>query len=318
MSRWDCLCAGIVVADIVCEPVAAFPPAGGLALTPGMTFTIGGCAANVAVDLAKLSLKVRLSGCVGNDLFGGAISEMLSAAGVDCRGLTACSAPTSATCVVNVRGEDRRFIHCIGSNALYDGTQITDADLKSSRMLYLGGYCLLPGLTPERVTALFQRARQAGVVRLLNVVLPVEGDFREAVMQVMPFTDLFVLNNDEAARLTGIDDCREQAHEFRRAGCRTVVVTCGAAGAVCVSDAGTWESGVHAVTVVDATGTGDAFVAGYIHGLMDGNDSATCLRYGSALGASCVQVPGATTGALTAEQLADFVERHPLPIRRVE
>src|SRR5690349_11644082 len=106
---FDCLCAGIVVADQVCEPIAAFPPPGTLALTPKMTFTVGGCAANVAVDLAKLGLKVGLHGGIGDDLFGRALKEMMTAAGVDCRGLvTLPDHPTAGTFVINVQGEDRR------------------------------------------------------------------------------------------------------------------------------------------------------------------------------------------------------------------
>ena len=316
--RWDCLCAGIVVADLVCEPVAAIPPSGGLALTPGMKLTIGGCAANVAVDMATLGLNVRLSGCVGDDLFGRAVGDMLSHSAVDCGGLAVCpGTPTSATCVVNVQGEDRRFIHCIGSNAKYDGTQITDAELAAARVLYVGGYLLLPGLTPEKVGALFQRARAAGVTTLLNVVLPEHGKLWDAVATVLPWTDVFFPNNDEAARITGMTDCNEQAVRFREAGCHTVVVTRGAEGALCVDDRHTWEAPAHLVRAVDATGTGDAFVAGYVYGLLRGADPAMCLRYGSAMGASCVQVLGATTGALSPQQLAEYVEQHPLTIRRM-
>jgi sugar/nucleoside kinase (ribokinase family) len=314
--RWDCLCAGIVVADLVCEPLAAIPPAGGLGLTPGMTLTIGGCAANVAVDMATLGLSVRLSGCVGDDLFGRAVSEMLSRSAVDCTGLTVCpGTPTSATFVLNVRGEDRRFIHCIGSNALYDGTQVTDADLAASRVLYVGGYLLLPGLTPQKVAALFQRARAASVTTVLNVVLPERGELWDAVAKVLPWTDVFFPNSDEAARITGTRDGREQAARFRNAGCKTVVITRGADGALCESEQGVWDAAAHAVPAVDATGTGDAFVSGYVLGLLQQRDPATCLRYGSAMGARCVQSLGATTGAMTASQLMEFVERHPLEVR---
>jgi sugar/nucleoside kinase (ribokinase family) len=220
-----------------------------------------------------------------------------------------------------VRGEDRRFIHCIGSNALYDGTQIADDDLRSARILYLGGYCLMPGLTPERVAALFQRAGAAGVLRLLNVVVPESEELiarhRDAVLTVMPWTDLFVLNNDEAARLTGMTNCRDQAEVFRRAGCHTVVITRGGDGALCVSADGAWEAGVHRVPAVDGTGTGDAFVAGYVYGLLRSAKPDLCLRYGSAMGASCVQSVGATTGALTSQQLEAYVESHALELRRL-
>lgn len=329
MRQWDCLCAGIVVADLVCEPLEALPPPGGLGLTPRMTLTIGGCAANVATNMAQLGLRVRLSGCIGADVFGEAVQEQLSRSAVNCDGLQVePKLSTSVTCVLNVRGEDRRFIHCMGTNTLYDGTQITDADLAASRVLYLGGYGLLPGLIPEKVAVLFQRAHTAGVLTVLNVVLPAtappsssttsSAEFWDWVAPVLPVTDYFFPNNDEASRITGVDDVATQAARIRAAGCRNVIITRGARGAIYVGEAGCWSAEAHKVPAVDATGTGDAFVSGYVLGLLREQDPLMCLRYGSAMGAHCVQVLGATTAAVSEAQLLDFVQRNPLPIRPLE
>ncbi|HUQ68525.1 MAG TPA: carbohydrate kinase family protein [Planctomycetaceae bacterium] len=314
----DCLCAGIIVADQVCEPIAAFPPPGGLALSPRLTFTIGGCAANAAVDLAKLGLSVGLHGCLGGDLFGQALAEMMSTAGVDCRGLvTVADRPTSGTFVINVQGEDRRFIHCIGANAAFDGTQVTDADLRSTSVLAVGGYCLLEALTPERVIALFQRARQAGVMTLLDVVLGDRTDYWNWIAPVMPWTDAFLPNDHEARRITGLDRPRDQARRLREAGCRNVVITCGGEGVLLDGDDGVWRADVYPVPIVDATGTGDAFLAGYVYGLKQGADVPMRLKYGAALGASCVRAIGATTGVFNAAELEDYVHREPLKIERL-
>ncbi|MDX1969405.1 MAG: carbohydrate kinase family protein [Planctomycetaceae bacterium] len=312
-DRWDCLCAGIIVADQVCEPIVAIPPAGGLSLTPRLTFTIGGCAANVAVDLVKLGLRVGVSGCVGTDLFGRALADLLTTAGVDCTGLSARpEQPTSGTFVINVQGEDRRFIHCVGANALYDGTQITDADLARTRVLYVGGYCLLETLTPARVSELFQRARAAGVTTMLDVVVGSRAACWEWVAPVLPWTDVFLPNHDEATVIAGGTDPWEQARRFRAAGCGTVMITCGADGAIYDGPAGRCRVGTFPVTAVDPTGTGDAFVAGYVYGLLKGHSPAACLKYGSALGASCVQAIGATTGVFHAAELESFVASHSL------
>lgn len=314
----DCLCAGIIVADQVCEPVAQMPPPGGLALSPRMEFTVGGCAANVAVDMARLGLRIGLSGCVGNDLFGRAVSEMLEQAGVDCRALKAFTThPTSGTFVINVRGEDRRFIHCVGANAAYDGTQISDTDLQAARVLYVGGYCLLASLTPDKVRRLFERARAAGVTTVLDVVLPEQGEYHDWLAPVLPMTDWFFPNFDESQRLTGLDDPWKQAARFRTEGCRGTAITCGADGAVLDCEAGRWQAGVYNVPAVDATGTGDAFVSGFIFGLLRGDTPDRCLRLGTALGASCVRKLGATTGVFTVPELMEFVEREHLVVTKV-
>lgn len=314
----DCLCAGIIVADQVCEPVAQMPPPGGLALSPRMEFTVGGCAANVAFDMAKLGLRVGLSGCVGNDLFGRAVTEMLEHAGVHCQALQALEThPTSGTFVINVRGEDRRFIHCVGANAAYDGTQISDTDLQSARVLYVGGYCLLESLTPDKVRRLFERARSAGVITVLDVVLPEQGTYGDWLAPVLPVTDWFFPNFDESKRLTHLDDPWQQAARFRDMGCRGTAITCGADGAVLDVPGGRWQAGVYNVPAVDATGTGDAFVSGFIYGLLRGDPPDECLRLGTALGASCVRHLGATKGVFTAEELNEFSQREPLVVTRL-
>ncbi|MFO1044479.1 MAG: carbohydrate kinase family protein [Planctomycetaceae bacterium] len=129
----DCLCAGIIVADSVCQPIARIPPPGTLARTRRVEFTIGGCAANVAVDMARLGLAVGISGRVGDDVFGREVRDRLVASSVDCTGLVLSqTAPSSTTFVLNVRGEDRRFIHCVGANAEYDGMQLSEQEIGSS------------------------------------------------------------------------------------------------------------------------------------------------------------------------------------------
>lgn len=314
----DCLCAGIVVADYICRPIAAWPPPGGLVLTDGLEFAIGGCAANVAVDLRKLNLRVGLSGGVGRDAFGSLIADMLTRAGVDCSRLArSATLPTSGTMIVNVRGEDRRFIHCIGANAEYDGSVLADDVLRQSKALYVGGYCLMQALTPTRVARLFEQARRLGVITALDVVLPEQGDFWRQIEPVLPFTDFFFPNNDEAARITGETDPVKQAERCVRAGCQTAVVTCGGAGAILVTAEERWTIPAHRVEAVDPTGTGDAFVAGFLYGRIRGHAPLKCLEYGAAMGASCARTLGATTGVFLQEELEAFVAAQPLAPTRL-
>ncbi len=68
---------------------------------------------------------------------------------------------------------------------------------------------------------------------------------------------------------------------------------------------------------VDGTGSGDAFAAGFISGLLDGATPERCLEMGSALGASCVRRAGATTGVFNRSELAEFLSQHRLPVERL-
>ena len=315
---YDCLCAGIVVADHVCAPVDHLPAAGELVTTDRLELAVGGCASNVAVDLAKLGVKAAVIGCVGQDVFGRFVRESLEQAGVACQHLVEIpSEQTSGTLVVNVQGEDRRFIHTVGANARFSGTEVMPDIIRSSRVLYLGGYLLSENPTADNVATMFEAARAAGVVTVLDVVVPEPADYWPRLRPILQWTDVFVPNDDEARVITGLDDPIQQAEEFRAAGAKTVVITCGADGAVLVNENVRFRGGVDQVEFVDGTGSGDAFVAGYIVGLLNGGDERQCLRSGSALGASSVRATGATTGVFSADALREFIESREFTIESV-
>jgi sugar/nucleoside kinase (ribokinase family) len=312
-TLFDCLCLGIVVADHVCEPIDHVPRAGELVLTERTNLTTGGCAANVAVDLARLGRKAAVVGRVGDDSFGRFIADGLKQAGVDEQYLTASpSETTSCSMIVNVRGEDRRFIHSRGANRTLTGAEISRDMLRNTRVVYVGGYCLSDQPSPANVAALFRAAGECGVKTVLDVVIPQAGSYWPFLEPVLPWTDVFLPNNDEGEVITGEKDPLAQAVRFRQAGAKAVIITCGEQGSVAVCPGGSFRAGRFHVTFVDGTGSGDAFAAGYIHGLLQGADVAHCVRIGSALGASCVRATGATTGAFTAAELADFLISHTL------
>src|ERR1700751_5437699 len=109
------LCAGIVVAAPISSPISHLPAAGELVLADELILTIGGCAANVAVDLVKLGVAAPVVGRLRAEVFGRIVAEMLRERKVDVSGLKMRSGlATSQTLIVNVKGQDRRFIHTFG------------------------------------------------------------------------------------------------------------------------------------------------------------------------------------------------------------
>ena len=314
----DCLCAGIVVADHVCEPVSELPAPGVLVETPALHLSIGGCAANCAVNMTRLGLTTAVAGTIGNDIFGRFVREVLAEAGVDCSHLEVRDdLQTSATQVINVTGQDRRFIHAPAANAHFTTASITDDVLKRTRVLYLGGYCLSQQPAAERVADLFARAGRLGVITMLDVVVPAPGDYSSRLEDVLPVTDYFVPNDDEARLLCGLDEPIEQARNFLDAGARQVVITCGDRGALMLGPAGGWKAQAHPVQLVDGTGGGDAFASGFIFALLQNDSPEDCLRLGSAAGACCVQATGATTGMPDAETLRQLAATTALELEAI-
>src|SRR3972149_218608 len=112
-KRIDVLCAGILVADLFVPPLPRLPDEGELLKVDGMLLDTGGCAANVATDLARLGVPAALAGTVGADSFGDFVKADLGRKGLaDTSGIRVSRAhPTSQTVILPVRGQDRRFIH---------------------------------------------------------------------------------------------------------------------------------------------------------------------------------------------------------------
>src|SRR5207247_1180280 len=101
----EVLCAGIIVADHVCTPISHVPAAGELVMADSMLLTIGGCAANAAVDLVKMGVRAAVVGRVGGDIFGRIVADMLREHGVDVSAVAfSPNSDTSQTLIVNVTG----------------------------------------------------------------------------------------------------------------------------------------------------------------------------------------------------------------------
>ena len=312
----DCLSVGLLVADHLCAPITHCPRAGELVLTDHLSLNIGGCASNAAIDLARLGVRVGVVGCVGDDPFGHFVIETLRCSGVDTQSIRALAdIGTSGTLILNVQGEDRRFVHTIGANGRLSAADIPVERLRQTKVLYVGGYLLMPSLEARPLAELFRQARALGVATLLDVVVPGRGSCWHHLEPLLPETDVFLPNNDEGEILTGLADPRQQAERFRSAGARTVVITCGGRGTVLVSDGLRLEADTYPTDYVGATGAGDAFDAGYIAGLLEGCDPLGCLQWGSALGASCVRSISATESVFDRPQAETFMRQHRLEVR---
>jgi sugar/nucleoside kinase (ribokinase family) len=314
----EVLCAGIIVADHVSSPIAHLPAAGELVLADQLLLTIGGCAANVAVDLVKLGLSAAVVGRVGDDVFGRIVADMLRERRVDVSPLQVTpGVDTSQTLIVNVAGQDRRFIHTFGANAAFKAGDIPTERAAKCKVLYLGGYLLMDRVDAAELAAVFAAARAAGARTVLDVVTPGPGDYLPRLTPLLPQVDVFLPNDHEASLITGESDPWRQAEAFQRLGAGTVVITLGDRGAVLVNGRERLRAATFSVPFVDGSGGGDAFAAGYIDGLLQGLDAEGCLRRASAVGASCVRAVGTTTGVFTREECEAFLRTQRLAVERL-
>jgi sugar/nucleoside kinase (ribokinase family) len=310
-----------LVADIFANPIPALPAPGQLALTDRFLLGAGGCASNTAACLSRLGRQVKVLGKVGTDLFGGFVLDDLRRLGVDCSDVVFSKThPTSGTVIVNVTGEDRRYLHCFGANADFSFADVSPSALDGSRVLYVGGYMVMPKFGEEDLTQLFRAAKQRSVKTVLDVVTPPGLAMSRGQLEAMlAYTDVFLPNNDEAEAMTGLKDPIEQVRFLSSLNPECdVVITLGQRGAVACRGREMIQAGTYSVKSIDESGAGDAFDAGYITGLLENWSLEKTVSFASAVGASCTSALGCTAGVFTFDEALAFVEQQPLEISRIE
>jgi len=312
------MCAGILIADVFVPPLDALPAAGELLTTEDFVVDAGGCAANTATCLAGLGVPAAVAGCVGNDVFGAFIRSRLQEKGIDTRALKISSTHgTSKTVILPVDGEDRRYIHTIGANADFAAEDLERSMLPDATVLYVGGYLILPAMDGAGLARAMRSARDRGIRTVLDIAVPggSSAPSLDALTPVLPHVDVFMPNIDEAAALSGENDPGRQARIFLDLGCPTVVITCGADGALLMTNSQTIIVPAAGMTAVDGSGAGDAFAAGFILGLVEGWELDEALRFAGVVGASACTQLGCTAGVFTRREATTYLQENPLPLR---
>lgn len=307
----DVACLGILVADLLGRPIDALPPRGRLGLVPEMTLHIGGCAANAGMDLARLGVSTCVLGKVGSDGLGDFIVQTLAKSGLDTQGVVRDpDVSTSASMVLVGSDGERTFLHHLGGNAKYRADDVRWDIVEQSRILLVAGALVMPAIDGEPMASVLRRAREIGKTTALDVVWDATGRWMATLAPCLPHCDYFLPSMSEAEQLTGYTDPLEAAKALRDRGVGVVVLKLGAEGSFVLSAEGQLRVPAFPVQPVDGTGAGDAYVAGFLCGLIHGWDLERTARFASAVGSLCVTAIGATAGVRSLEETEAFIATH--------
>ena len=277
----------------------------------------GGCAANVAIDLARQGISVDVVGCLGSDASARVLLSSLEQNGVGCsRIVYSNELPTSKTVILLVKGQDRRYIHSFGANAALTVGHIDHDWIRGLKVFYLGGLFLMPAFRPDEFIDLLAFCRQQGVITVVDVVVPQNATLPANLSPLLGAMDYFLPNDDEARVMTGYSYPLEQLRTLLSWGANTVFITQGRRGALAGRGQEYWQAGVFGMDpLVDPSGSGDAFAAGVITGIVRGWDMPATLRFASALGASAIRALGTTDGVFSAAEAEAFIAAQRLEVQ---
>ncbi|WP_238422870.1 carbohydrate kinase family protein [Gordonia sp. 'Campus'] len=300
---------GVHVLDIHVIGIESIPSGSDGALVESISFSAAGTAGGTALVLSRLGAAVRTYGAIGTDSIGRSLTDLLTAEGVDTRGLVPKSDIQTSSSVIPVRTNgDRPAWHCIGANAGFGLDDLGPDALDGLDHLHLGGPEFLGGPVAGE---LLGRARDRGITTSADLLSG--GDdpgLLEWIGEALPHIDYLLPNDEQVRGLTGSDDLEAGARSLLERGVGCVALTRGADGALVVTGDEVVAVPAFAVDVVDTTGCGDSFSAGFITARHRGLDLAAAAEFGCAVAAHVAQGIGTAANSYDLATVEAFAEAH--------
>jgi sugar/nucleoside kinase (ribokinase family) len=291
------LVAGELNADLVMSGLPSLPMLGRELIGTDFAMLMGSSSAITAARLAALGrddpqFAVDFVGVVGDDEIGRFVVRELRGYGVHTDLVQTIEAATGVTIALSY-ARDRAFVTYPGAMTRFDGAAITAVRLANYAHLHVGSFFLQTSLQPN-LAYIFQMAREQGVTTSLDVGWDPSEQWMSNphLAPALAQVDDFLPNEDETAALA-------QTAESLRALVRgTLIVKRGGKGASAYEDAAPLHIPALPVEVVDTTGAGDAFNAGYIYARRIRHEPLEqALRFAVACGAQAVMQVGGATNA---------------------
>ncbi len=288
---------GVHVVDVLVRPVEEIPAGQGGQLVEEIRITPAGSAGGTAITLAKLGAQTRSAGAIGTDALGNVMIDLLTRYGVATELLVRREGVQTSASVLPIRPDGSRpAFHVVGANGTYNSADAPWDAIVDCTHLHMGAPEFMGG---EEAARILSFAREQGVVTSADLLAPGEQAqaIRDWIAPALPHLDYLLPNEEQALGLTGEAEIARAAQALVELGVGCVAATCGERGAVVVDAEEALEVPAFAVEVVDTTGCGDAFSAGFLRGVSLGRSRREAAVLGCAAAALVAQGLGSDHGA---------------------
>lgn len=327
--RSGILAAGNFIIDYV-KLIDAYPAQDTLATISEETSSNGGGPYNVLKDLSLMKVNYPLSaaGVLGADANGKWILEDCAKAGIDTTQLRVSdTVSTSYTDAMTVISTGRRtFFHQRGANAVFSDADV-DFDRSNAKHFHLAYLMLLDDLdqfkdeaeTETGASRLLAKAKAAGLTTSVDIVSTENPKFQKIAQAALPFTDVLIINELEAGKIanvsvhvdgaTDVDAVEQVAEMLLSQGVHQAVVIHFVEGAVVATKEGLFRQAslkLPQEAIAGATGAGDAFAAGFLHGFHEGWNVAESLKLAVCSAACCLSHPTPSLGMKSAQECLEL------------
>jgi ribokinase len=237
----------------------------------------GGSAANVAVGASRLGVKSEFVGAIGFDAFGRVLLEELEHEGVDVTHVKVLAAINSGLTLlaVNRKGQVMMFGYAGASDMLYP-SDLNESCISSAEHVHITGLSLDTAVAATRI------ANEAGVIVSFDPGRIMSQLGMTELSPLLKNVHQILLNHEEAKRLTGESSLHDAARILMKAGPKIVIIKKGHDGVFAATSDSKFSVPVYGVKVVDTTGAGDAFSAGFITAQLEGKNLRESVGFANA------------------------------------
>lgn len=308
------ICAGEMLADILIRSVDQVLFQNDTTQVQEIRVSNGGDANNNAFNFVKLGHQVTYLGRIGCDTLGDYVTWTAREAGVNMDHTVRSNSTGQAKSVIlmNSRG-DRSFFQDQGTSAEFCFEDCRLDCLDGADLLQLGGIFHLPRFDGGGAANLLREARLRGLITSMDITTDRSGRWKGILDPCYPYLDYFLPSIEQASMVAGTESPPQIAAFFLKRGVKNVVVKLGSRGTYFQNEETAFYAGVyHDLVIVDTTGAGDAFCAGFLTGVLGGKTPVECVTLGTACSAFVIQAPGATAGLRNLEAVRGFIQSRPL------
>ena len=303
-KEYDILCIGEMLADIIVSGVKSVHFDAFAERTDEIRIRPGGDAFNNAIDMARLGNSVCCAGRISTDVIGQSLLQAGTDAGVDMSHVIPTGTPQAKMTILITSDDKRAFFYYPGTSAELVPEDIDLSLLERCRLLQIGSTFHLTGFDGEGACGILREAGKRGVITSMDVTSDFSGKWDKIIHCCYPYLDYFLPSIEQAEKITGTSDEREIASYLLGEGVRNVVVKLGSRGSYFRNQKEEFWCGVCDVPVVDSTGAGDAFVSGFLTGVLHGMSHQEAARLGTVCSAGVIQSVGANAGMPSMEEAA--------------
>lgn len=300
MAAFDLLVLGDAKPDLILTRDAEPAFGEGERLVEGALLTLGGSGGIAACGAARLGLRVAYVGVVGDDELGAFVTAALAARGVDTRGVTIDPDRPTGISVILKSGGGEAVLTAPGAVGDLRAEHVDPDLLRGARMVHASSYFLQVGLR-DSLPELFEEAHRHGASTSVDPNRDPAGEWESGFLDLLPVTDVLFANSSEVRAITGLDDVDVAAAALAERGTVVAVKFLYGGGLAMWGDE-VVTSETLPTDVVDTTGAGATFAAGFLAARLEGWSLDRCLGLAVACASLSTRVLGGTEGQPTLEE----------------